>query len=275
MFVRSGLLPLIAAPLLMAQSAGIPVRHSPTDYATRNVVDGITVAASVVPPDEVRKIFSKDLSHEGYIVIEVAVYPIQGTALDVTPDEFMLRVGADGTSLATQSPAAIAAGEKPKTASNSKTKVPQLPDNVHVYNTATIGVASGSGPYGRQGGVYTGTSTTVGIGDPPPYDPRTDPRNDPRYDPRYPNGYPPNDPRYPGNYLPPPSQAPPPRGARPDRTTLKQELEDKELPTGRTTEPVAGYLYFPKSSTKQKNPEHELIWYRTAGQIRLSIPSPK
>jgi hypothetical protein len=38
---------------------------------------------------------------------------------------------------------------------------------------------------------------------------------------------------------------------------------------------VAGYLYFLKPSTKEKRPDYELVWYRTAGQIRLSIPSPK
>lgn len=243
MLLRTGLLALAAAAMLVAQPAGIPVRPAPTDYATRNVADGVTLAASIVPAAQMRKIFSKDLDHEGYLVVEVAVYPSPGTPLDITPDEFTLR-GADSAILITQSPAAIAAGEKQR-AQTSNSKGPQLPGNVHVYNTATIGYESG-GPY-RRGGVYTGTSTTVAVGDP---------RNDPNYPP------------------PPPSQAPP-RGAKPDRTALKQELEDKELPAGRTGVAVAGYLYFLKPSGKQKSSEYELVWHRTGAQMRLAIPVPK
>ena len=231
-------LPLIAQP-------GIPLRPSPTDYATRNVVDGITVAASVVPPEQVRKLFSKDLTREGYVVVEVAVYPAPGVPLDVSPDEFTLKVGENGAIQPSQSPAAIAAGDKRSQKQSTSSGPPKIPDKVHVYNTATIGYES-RGPYGGKGGVYTGTETTVAVGNPP---------------------YP--DPRY------PPSQPAPPRGAKLDWTAAKQELEQNELPACRTAEPVAGYLYFLKESTKEKRPEHQLVWYRTAGQIRLSIPAPK
>jgi len=263
--VRPALLLFAAVVLLLAQNPGIPVRSAPTDYATRNVVDGITVAATVVPPDQLRKLFSKDLTHEGYVVIEVAVYPAPGKQLDVTPDEFTLRVGENGAFLPSQTPAQIAAGDK-KSRPPSTTP-PQLPDNVHVYQTATIGYESRTnGPYGRQGGVYTGTSTTVAVGN-PPYGNYPDPRFPPG-DPRN------NDPRYPpvGG---PSSQPPVPRGAKPDWTALKNELEAKELPAGRTGDPVAGYLYFLKPPAKDRHADHELIWYRTAGQIRLSIPAPK
>lgn len=269
--LRSTLLLLAAAALLVAQSGGgIPVRSAPTAYATRNVQDGVMLAATVVSPDQLKKLFSKDLNHEGIVVVEVAVYPAAGQPLDITPDEFTLKVGQNGTIEPTQTPAAIASGDKK--AMQSKTTPPQIPGNVHVYQGATIGYESrGNGPYGRTGGVYTGTSTTVGIGN-SPYPPPMGP------DPRYPNG----NPRYPGGGYPdpnypagsPPSR-PAPRGATPDWTAVKQELEDKELPSGRTAEPVAGYLYFLKSSTKEKSPDYELVWYRTAGQIRLSIPSPK
>src|SRR5690242_3192373 len=110
-FLRPALLLFAAVALLLAQNPGIAVRSAPTDYATRNVVDGITVAATVVPADQLRKLFSKDLNHEGYIVVEVAVYP-GGTQLDISPDEFTLRVGENGAFLPTQTPAQIAAGDK-------------------------------------------------------------------------------------------------------------------------------------------------------------------
>jgi hypothetical protein len=246
--LRPAILLLAVVALLLAQTPGIPVRSAPTDYATRNVLDGITVAATMVPPDQLRKLFSKDLAHEGYIVVEVAVYPAAGTQLDITPDEFTLKVGTAGAILPSQTPAAIAAGDKKSM--QSKSTPPELPGNVHVYNSSTIGYESrGTGPNGRTGGVYTGNSTTVAIGNPPG------------------GGYPPAG--------APGSQQPLPRGAKPDWTALKHELEAKELPEGRTAAPVAGYLYFLKPSTKEKRPDYELAWYRTAGQIRLSIPAPK
>lgn len=96
--MRRALLFPAAAPLL-AQSGGIPV------------------AATVVPPDQLRKLFSKDLNHEGYTVIEVAVYPADGTPLEVSPDEFTLRVSVTGAILTSRTPAQIAAGDK-KTATS-------------------------------------------------------------------------------------------------------------------------------------------------------------
>lgn len=241
MLFRAALLTLTTALLTFAQSGGIPVRPEPTDYSTRNVRDGITVAASVIPPDQVKKLFSKDLSHEGYIVVEVAIWPPTGTPIDLSPDEFAFRVGTNPAILSSQTPAQIAAGDKRSQTASSKP--PQLPGNVHVYQEATIGYESGDRRYGQPGGVYTGTRTTVGIGDP-----------------GYPQG---------------PGPQPMPRGAKPDWTGVKRELEERELPAGRTALPVAGYLYFLRPATKDKRPEFELDWYRTAGQIRLAIPALK
>ena len=240
MRLRAGLLTLATISLVFAQSGGIPVRSAPTDYATRNVLDGITVAASVVPPDQLKKLFSKDLTHEGYVVVEVAVWPPAGAAVDISPDEFALRVGSNPAILSSQTPAQIAAGDKTQTAAS---KPPDIPSKIHVYQEATIGYESGDRRYGQPGGVYTGTRTTVGIGDP-----------------GYPQGPPPQ---------------PMPRGAKGDWTAMRRELEQRELPPGRISQPVAGYLYFLKPSVKEKHPEYELDWFRTAGQIRLSIPAAK
>lgn len=240
MLLRAGLLTVATAFLLFAQSGGIPVRSAPTDYATRNVLDGITLAATVVPADQVKKLFSKDLNHEGYVLVEVAMWPPTGSPVDISPDEFALRVGSSPAILSSQTPAQIAAGDKRSQSATSKP--PELPGNVHVYQEATIGVASGDRRMGQPGGVYTGTATTVEVGDP----------------------------RYPG-----PGPQPMPRGAKPDWTGVKRELEERELPAGRTALPIAGYIYFLKPSTKEKRPDYELDWFRTAGQIRLSIPAPK
>ncbi len=113
---------------------------------------------------------------------------------------------------------------------------PSLPGNIPVITTATIGYESG-GPYNR-GGVYGGASTTVGTPGSQPY------------------------------------PAPDPRTAGPDPGDIERDLVDKELATGKTTVPVAGYLYFAKPRQKQKNPAYDLT-YRGAGEsIHLVLPAP-
>jgi len=53
-----------------------------------------------------------------------------------------------------------------------------------------------------------------------------------------------------------------------------QELENEALPESKTSQPVAGYLYFPRPSGKGKNPNYELTWYGPAGQVKLHLPAP-
>ncbi len=65
-----------------------------------------------------------------------------------------------------------------------------------------------------------------------------------------------------GNY--PPQPLPP----RATDTTLER-LEDQSLPEGRTSQPVAGYLYFPKP--KKKGP-YELIYIGKSEQVKLTVP---
>jgi hypothetical protein len=261
---RAGLLSLFtAAALLAGDHPGIPPR-APAGYAARQSIPGVTIAASVVPPDQLKKIFSKDLARAGYIVLEVAVYPESGATADFGSGEFTLRVGSDPTILPALTTRTVAAGEKPTTV--PKSKAPQLPGNVHVYNTATIGYESGG--YGRKGGVYTGTSTTVAVGNPGSGPVGPDHRgcdpNDPTLG-RNPRGCPPMP-------MPDPQQKRPP-----DNASLQKELEDKALPEGRTSQPVAGYLYFQfrRPSTKEKSPTYQLTWYRVGGDVRLPVPAPK
>ena len=252
------LLSLLAAAVLLAgDPPGIPPRAA-ADYAAHASVNGVTLAASVVPAAQVKRLFSKDLDHAGYIVVEVAVIPDSGTTADFGSDEFTLKVGTDPTILAAQTPRAVAGGDKQNAA--AKTKVPQLPDKVHVYNTETVGYESGG--YGRKGGVYTESSTTVAVGDRPAgYDPRCDPT----YGGGPPVGGDPRMGRYPAGCGPAPNPQPP----KPPKDTsgLRKELEDKALPEGKTALAVAGYLYFVRPSTKQKNPDYQLTWYRVAGEV--------
>ena len=113
-----------------------------------------------------------------------------------------------------------------------------MPGNIPVSTTTTIGYESG-GPYNR-GGVYTGTSTTVGT---------------------------------PGPANRPIPQAPDPRTVGSDPVEIERDLVDKELATGKTTVPVAGYLYFAKPKQKQKNPAYDLTYRGEGDAVHLAIPA--
>ncbi len=115
---------------------------------------------------------------------------------------------------------------------------PGKASDVTVYPSANIGYESGGyDPVTgrRTRGVYTGAGVGVGVGEPRPPGPASTDR---------------------------------------DRVTMQQELEDKGLPEGRTSRAVAGYLYFPKLSTKDKNGAYELAYYGPGGQVKLRVTMP-
>lgn len=104
--------------------------------------------------------------------------------------------------------------------------------DVDVYPSVGIGYESGRDPYGRSRGVYTSTGVTVATGG---------------------------------------GGAPRPASTDQDRRTMALELEEKQLPEGPTTKPIAGYLYFPFPSSKQKNVAYELDYDGPAGRMRLLL----
>jgi hypothetical protein len=115
---------------------------------------------------------------------------------------------------------------------------PDTPSKLPVHVEATMGRESGGG-YGRPGGVYTDQG--VGV----------------------------------GNYPSPPP--PPPNIAAKDqaRASLDGWLAAKQLPTGRITHPVAGYLYFPKPTGHGRKDGYQLTWLGEAGQARMTVPPAK
>ena len=72
-----------AALGLAANPPGIHPRPAASDYPASDSNANITVAASILPPEQVRNTFATDLNH-GYIVIEVAVYRRNGSSIDVS-----------------------------------------------------------------------------------------------------------------------------------------------------------------------------------------------
>jgi len=117
-------------------------------------------------------------------------------------------------------------------------KAPPTPSRLPVYVEVTMGRQAGD-PYGRNGGVYNDQG--IGV----------------------------------GNYPSPPP--PPPNTAAKDRTRgqLEQSLADKQLPAGRITQPVAGYLYFPKPNGRTRKDGFQLTWFGESGQAKLTVPPAK
>ena len=192
---------LVATLLLADGGGGIRPRGSATDYPAHETAGGVTVAAAVIPPEQVRKLFATDLNGGGYIVLEVAVYPEAGRELNVASGDFMLQMGPNSETVRAASPPAIASILQKKNLPK-----PPRPGDITITPGATIGYESGGydpATGRRTHGVYTGAGVGVGVG---------------------------------GAGAP---QVPGPASTDRDRTTMQQELEDKALPEGKTTTAVA------------------------------------
>ena len=161
--MRCVVLIYLLACLLRADAvSGIRPRESSADYTSHQKVPGATIAAAVIPPDQVKKLFATDLNAGGYIVIEVGIYPEGGAEIGVSSGDFLLRVGSNPAIVRNASARAIAA------ALQRPSKPPEIrrKSDINVYPTATIGYESGTDPYGRRrSGVYTAAGVGVGQGE--------------------------------------------------------------------------------------------------------------
>lgn len=212
-----------------ANTSGIAPRATPGDYPVRQSVPGLTVGATVLTPAQIKKLFTTNLDSLGYIVVEVGIFPDPGTQATVDTDHFRLQVGDDRTMRRPADPVEIISVKQAPHSPRG------IPSNIPVSTTATIGYESG-GPYNR-GGVYGGSSTTVGNRPYPPPDPRVSSGKDP--------------------------------------DSILHDLIDKELANGKTIVPVAGYLYFAKPKQKQKNPPFDLTYRGSGEAAHLAIPAQK
>jgi len=234
---RLACLCLISGLLLAGDGNGIRPRGNASDYPAHETAGGTTVAGAVIPPDQCRRMFSADLDHAGYVVIEVAIYPENNREVDLSSNDFMLRIGSESDASRAVSARTLAASLYKK-----DNRQPKVGPPIDVATSSTIGWENGRDPITgqRRSGVYTGGGVGVGTGTG--------------------RGYP-DDPQRP---------APTNR----DRATVEQELLDKALPEGPTRRAVAGYLYFPKPSKKTKNASYEMTYYGEPEKIRLVLPNP-
>jgi hypothetical protein len=238
------LIGFLAVAALARDPNGIRPRPNDADYPAHERSDDAKIGAAVLSAEQVRSSFATDLNKGGYIVVEVAFYPEPGKDIDLSLSDFSLKIGSDLSMVRPVKGSDIAYIMQDK---RDPHKVPSRASDITLYPTATIGYETGpsydpnTGQQRRQGGVYGGGGVGVGVGGA-------------------------------GN----PNNPPPPRPASTDRdrSTMGRELEDKSLPEGKTSRAVAGYLYFPRPSSKVKNGLYELTYYGVNGNTKLSVPPP-
>ena len=159
----------LVVSVAFAADPGVPPRASAKDYPVQGQASTAKIAAALVPPNQVSKMFSPDIS-KNYIVVEVAIYPENGVPFDIELADFSLRVGKH-----------VGRTDKPSDVPPwpERTTSPRLPVDVTVE--AGIAHESDNDPvYGRSHGTttYTGVAVSAPAHDnlPPPPDPRVDPR---------------------------------------------------------------------------------------------------
>jgi hypothetical protein len=148
---------------------GVPPRASANDYPVQRQADAATIAAIIVPPNQVSKVFSPEISRQ-YVVVEVAIFPEGGVPFDVQSSDFALRVGQR-----------VGRADRPLDVApwpERRDPTRRLPADV----TTEVGIVheSDNDPvYGRHQatGTYTGVAVSSPRNDIPlPPDPRIDPR---------------------------------------------------------------------------------------------------
>lgn len=224
---------LMASLLAAADKPGIRPRPAAADYQSEVRIGENTVAAALLSESQVEKEFATDLKGR-YYVVEVAVYPQQTGGVDVTPDEFILRVGPNRTVLRPVDAKTIAG-----VLYRESNKDVQKTKSSDVVVIPSVGVGVGRGPGfdpitgAPRGGVNVGVG--VGVG---------------------------------GNTGP---AVPPPGSTQEDRRVVQEELQDKALPDGRAAQPVAGYLYFPITSDLRRKAGEFVLEY-TGTQPTPKLP---
>ena len=74
-------------------AAGVPPRPDSSDYPAHSAIkSGGEIAAAILPADKVSAIFSPEVNKH-YLVIEIAVYPDTGHAIDLLVLDFALKTG--------------------------------------------------------------------------------------------------------------------------------------------------------------------------------------
>ena len=159
---------LLAVTLVSAAPKGTVPRASADRYTIHAERNGVGIGVILLTPEQARRQFVSEVNH-CCVVAEVALYPAKDKALDVSVNDFVLRV--NGTDVAAKPASAkVVAATLQKKAGSTR--------DVTVY--PSVGVGYESGGYDpatgtqRSGGVYKQVGVGVGIGGSDPQPASTD-----------------------------------------------------------------------------------------------------
>src|SRR6516162_538996 len=74
---------LLLSTLALVVAPGLRPRTDANSYTTHVVQGDLSIGAALIPPERVKKMFKLDLSHAGYVVVEVGVFPAPGKDVDL------------------------------------------------------------------------------------------------------------------------------------------------------------------------------------------------
>jgi hypothetical protein len=154
---RLVLLVLLLSSWSLADShRGLKPRAKPSDYPVVQRQNNVTIAAEQLSKRQVHNSFASDLNR-GFVVVEVGLFPQPDASIQVSPDQFVLRVAGSNSVIRPAAPETIARVLQKKSDSN----------DVVLHPTATIGYETGGrDPYGNRypGGLTTGVGVIGGRG---------------------------------------------------------------------------------------------------------------
>src|SRR5580704_12157249 len=114
MKVRPVLLCLPLALTLLFAGDGIPPRGSADDYPAHQTTAKVAIGAALVSPAQVKKLFGEDLDKHGWVVFEIGMFPVDPNELDISPDDFRLRQGKEGSITRAATPHMVASDIHPQ-----------------------------------------------------------------------------------------------------------------------------------------------------------------
>jgi len=157
------LLALLTLPLIADAPKGTVPRSAADRYAAHAEADGAALGASLLSAKEVHKVFTTDLNR-CCRVVEVALYPANGKSVDVSPDNFVLRLAGTDTAAKPSSAVVLAAQLQDKNRNEIADTGVTTVGEVHG------GYESGTDPITGQRvhGVEAGGGVGVGVGNTQP-----------------------------------------------------------------------------------------------------------
>jgi hypothetical protein len=167
MWLVAGL--VCAVAMASDTSRGTVPRPTPDKYDAHADQSGVGIGATLLTASQAKKIFATDVD-KCCLVVEVALYPQKDGLVEVSLNDFALRlVGQD---FATRpSSAEVVAGKLQRTAEAQSGGG----HDVIISPTAGVGYGTGIDPISgqRRGGVITGGGVGVGVGSSQPKSPAT------------------------------------------------------------------------------------------------------